>query len=104
MTHLEELTLYLTVNERPTLIDGNHLENEILIHMPQVQTFTFNITTNTSTINNVNRQSNDEFRRTFLNGKYPQAVCYAHDCTRGRARSHAFSLPYTLGQSLRIGF
>ncbi|CAF3573254.1 unnamed protein product [Rotaria socialis] len=41
--------------------------------------FTFNITRYTSTVDGANRQSNDEFRRTFLNGKYSQLACCTHE-------------------------
>jgi hypothetical protein len=45
MSHLEELTLYLDILDEPIFIDGNHLDNVILIHMPQLHTFTFYVTT-----------------------------------------------------------
>jgi hypothetical protein len=46
MSNLEELILFLFVVRREsTYIDGNHLYDEILIHMSQLNKFTFNIST-----------------------------------------------------------
>ncbi|CAF4108640.1 unnamed protein product [Rotaria sp. Silwood2] len=61
MIDLEQLMICLTVNQRSTFIDDIHLENEILIHMPRLRAFIFNIITYTLIINGVNQQSNDEF-------------------------------------------
>ncbi|CAF4193925.1 unnamed protein product, partial [Rotaria sordida] len=46
MLNLEELTLYLSIRRiESTYIDGTHLYDEILIHMPQLKKFNFNIYT-----------------------------------------------------------
>ncbi|CAF2104619.1 unnamed protein product [Rotaria magnacalcarata] len=45
MRYLQQLTLYVIVTIRSTFIDGIHLSNEILDHIPQLQTFNFNIIT-----------------------------------------------------------
>ncbi|CAF0895487.1 unnamed protein product [Adineta steineri] len=39
MKHLEELMLSINVYGRSTLIDGIHLENEMLIYLPKLQIF-----------------------------------------------------------------
>ncbi|CAF3514006.1 unnamed protein product [Rotaria socialis] len=41
MSHLKELILYLSIENRVVFVDGTRLYNEILIHMPQLRTFTF---------------------------------------------------------------
>ncbi|CAF1320300.1 unnamed protein product [Rotaria sordida] len=42
MSNLEELTLYLSIRRiESTYIDGTHLYDEILIHMPQLNKFNF---------------------------------------------------------------
>jgi hypothetical protein len=45
MTQLEKLTLYIRVYRLARFTDGNHLHNEILIHIPRVHTFLFYIST-----------------------------------------------------------
>ncbi|CAF3284153.1 unnamed protein product [Rotaria socialis] len=41
MSHLKGLILYLSIENRVVFVDGTRLYNEILIHMPQLRTFTF---------------------------------------------------------------
>ncbi|CAF2780685.1 unnamed protein product, partial [Rotaria sp. Silwood2] len=45
MTYLEKLTLYLCIKIRDRFIDRSHLENEILLYMPRLHSFTFYIST-----------------------------------------------------------
>lgn len=84
-------------------IDGIHIENEILMHMPKLQTFMFNIITNARISNEVNQKSNEEFQRTFLNSKrFGEVICYVDYYLKGRARSHAYSLPFMTDEVLEI--
>ncbi|CAF3386043.1 unnamed protein product, partial [Rotaria sp. Silwood2] len=50
-SQLEKLTLYLRIRERSTFIDGSHLHNDILIHLSQLQSFTFYVSTENRTKN-----------------------------------------------------
>ncbi|CAF5104771.1 unnamed protein product, partial [Rotaria sp. Silwood1] len=45
MLNLEELTLYITIKNRTTFIDGTHIYNEILVHMLRLHMFNFCIST-----------------------------------------------------------
>ncbi|CAF4844909.1 unnamed protein product, partial [Rotaria sp. Silwood2] len=45
MTYLEKLTLYLYIKNRGRFIDNFHLQNEILLYMPRLHSFTFYIST-----------------------------------------------------------
>ncbi|CAF3210945.1 unnamed protein product [Rotaria sp. Silwood2] len=45
MTYLEKLTLYLCIQSRGTFIDRSHLQNEILLYIPHLHSFTFYIST-----------------------------------------------------------
>jgi hypothetical protein len=102
MPYLEELTLRLTVNNRSTFIDSTQLNNEILIYMPRLQTFTFNIVTFTSVISEANRQITDGVQHTFYNENSHQLVFYIDHYPRKKARSHIFSIPYILNDLLDI--
>ncbi|CAF5135469.1 unnamed protein product, partial [Rotaria sp. Silwood1] len=45
MINLEKLTLYIRITDRSTFVDGTHLHKEILMHMSQLHTFIFYIST-----------------------------------------------------------
>jgi hypothetical protein len=96
MIYLEQLTLYLSANRRPTFIDGIHLNNEILDYMPQLRTFNFSIITLTSVNTYVNNQLYEDIRCSFLNGKFHQVDFYFEQYPNGTARSHIYSLPYKM--------
>ncbi|CAF4078766.1 unnamed protein product [Adineta steineri] len=94
MKHLEELMLSINVYGRSTLIDGIHLENEMLIYLPKLQIFKFNIVTYNENMSNENHiQSNNDLRRTFLNWRYSHVDCYMNSYPNNQARSHIFSVP-----------
>ncbi|CAF2616346.1 unnamed protein product [Rotaria sp. Silwood2] len=62
ISHLEELTLYIHITDGSTFITGTHLDNEILIHMPQLHTFTFYIACETVINDPVIRISSDDIQ------------------------------------------
>ncbi|CAF3003260.1 unnamed protein product [Rotaria sp. Silwood2] len=97
MSNLEELTLFLFVKRiNSTYIDGIHLNDEILIHMPRLNKFTFSITTLVcNRKSNIILPSNDDIQRSFIERRYQQIGSYADDNTmKIRARCHIYSLPY----------
>ncbi|CAF0937632.1 unnamed protein product [Rotaria sordida] len=97
MPNLEELTLFLFVKRiNSTYIDGIHLNNEILIHMPRLNKFTFSITTLAcNRQSNIILPSNDDIQRSFIERRCQQIGSYADDNTmKIRARCHIYSLPY----------
>jgi hypothetical protein len=96
MKCLEQLTLHLTIDHPSTLIDGIQLNNDILINMPQLQKFKFDIITRTRMINEVNRQSSDDIQRTFRHKIYHDVVSYVDYYPKGFARSHIYSHAYTI--------
>jgi hypothetical protein len=63
MPHLEELTLYIHIRNGSIFITGSHLDNEILIHMPQLRTFTFHIASETVINDSSIRVSTDDIHR-----------------------------------------
>ncbi|CAF3416395.1 unnamed protein product [Rotaria socialis] len=79
MTHLEKLTLYLRVRNRSSFVNGTHLHNEILVHMPQLHTFIFYISTENNINESVHRISNDDIQQTFTHTRYARTVIeYSH--------------------------
>src|SRR5437762_3260524 len=96
MRHLEKLTLYLRIRKRNLyVVDGTHLYNEILVHMPQLHTFIFYI----STIDFINplvpRKSIDDIQQTFRNIKYERTACIIDYSNDFKTVIHVYSLPFT---------
>ncbi|CAF4223650.1 unnamed protein product [Rotaria magnacalcarata] len=102
MIFLEELTLHLNVCDRLTFTDATQLNNEVLIHMPRLQTLTFNIVTFIKAFNGTSRTTINNIQHTFYNGKNHQLVYYVDFSSRGKAQYHIYSIPYVLNDLLNI--
>lgn len=102
MISLEKLILNFTVTNRSTFIDGNHFQNEILLHMPRLQSFAFDIVTYINFGQEVNIQSNDDIQNTFLNKRYGQVTCCLEYFANTKANCHIYSLPFTMDGIHRI--
>ncbi|CAF3738807.1 unnamed protein product [Adineta steineri] len=102
MINLENLILCLRISWRSTYIDGFHFDNKIFIHMPQLRTFDFEITTSVPRIERGNQLTNHELQNTFIDERYRQVISYIDNDRRGGPRSHIFSLPYTIDTSLTL--
>jgi hypothetical protein len=98
MSNLEELTLYLSVVKfHLPYVDGTHLSDEILIHMPRLNKFTFSIDTWCIHMdNNINYASNDKIQRSLIGKNICQQVgSYTHDNPmEDDGRFHIYSRPY----------
>ena len=97
MLNLEELTLFLSaIRTESTYIDGKQLYDEVLIHMPRLNKFTFSI--HTHIINNgikIDLPSNDDIRNSFIKRGYRQVDSFADDkLLNNRGNCHVYSLPY----------
>ena len=66
MSCLEKLTLYLRTINRDRFIDGTHIENEILAHMPQLNSFIFYICTYINNVDLIHNLSSEDIQRTLL--------------------------------------
>jgi len=82
MPFLEELSLYLRMENRNRFIDGTHLENEILVYMPQLHSFTFYISTYTHTVDLVNHLSSEDLQQTFTNIGREDVVSIVNNISR----------------------
>lgn len=102
MSHLEELTLYLSFRNRSVFVDGTQLYNEILIHMPELRTFTFYIRTEISIVNSVQQLSTNDIQETFNKRQYQQVACVVnYEFTIGIC--HVFSLPFSFDRLEYLG-
>ncbi|CAF2065713.1 unnamed protein product [Rotaria magnacalcarata] len=93
MSHLEELALFLNISGGSTFISGTHLDNEILIHMRQLHTFTFYIEAVHGIADPGVRISADDIKRTFTNIKYSQVACMVDYVDPQSMMYRVFSLP-----------
>lgn len=75
MCNLQDLPLYIQINERNRLFDGIQLENDVLFHLSKLQTFVFYICTFTSANHLVTSLLYDDTQRTFSNVKSRQVGC-----------------------------
>ncbi|CAF4153008.1 unnamed protein product, partial [Rotaria sordida] len=82
MINLEKLTLYIRITDRHTFVDGTHLHKEILMHMLQLHTFIFYISTIIQINDLVHRLSNNDIQQTFKNIGYYQTSCTVSYCRR----------------------
>ncbi|CAF2946844.1 unnamed protein product [Rotaria sp. Silwood2] len=103
LQYLEELTLYLWINDRHTFIDGNHLYNEILIKMAQLERLTFYISSYTYIDGLVRCLSNDDIKLTFTDIGYEKVACIIDYMYDDKALCHVFSLPFEFDCLERIG-
>jgi hypothetical protein len=103
MYNLEELRLYISIDDRSKYIDGTQLHNDILIHMPRLHTFMFCINTRSCINESIPNLSNDEIRQTFINIGYEQMTSIIHDVTNGHNICHIFSLPYVFDRLETLG-
>ena len=98
MINLEELTLFLLVRRNnSTFIDGIQINDQILIHLPRLNKFTFNIQTYVSFNENIeiNLPSKDNIKRSFNERKFSEVDSMVHILPmHGYGQSHVYSLPY----------
>ena len=79
MIHLQELTSYLYICDGSTFISGIHLDNKILIHMPQLHTFTFYVGCENAVGGNTDIYVfTDDIKKTFTNIEHRQVDCMIH--------------------------
>ncbi|CAF4130900.1 unnamed protein product, partial [Rotaria magnacalcarata] len=94
MSHLEELTLYLCIYNRSIFVDGTHLYNEILIHMPQLRTFIFYIRTKIDIGNSIHQLSVNDIQQTFNKIQCQEVGCILN-YNSVTSICHVFSLPFS---------
>ncbi|CAF4891195.1 unnamed protein product [Rotaria sp. Silwood1] len=74
MTYLEKLTLYLRIQNRGRFIDNSHIQNEILLYMPCLHSFTFCINTYDDTDDLFRYVPNQDIQRIATNNGHQQCM------------------------------
>jgi hypothetical protein len=94
MLNLEELDLFLTIFDRQTFFNGNHLK-ELIKNMTKLNKFTFNILTITSVQNQIGLPSNEDIHYTFRDLKNSQIISSIEYVRKEqKSRCHFYSYPY----------
>ncbi|CAF5032659.1 unnamed protein product [Rotaria magnacalcarata] len=95
MTNLETLVLFLLIENRPKFIDGVHLHQEILIHMPRLKKFIFNITTIDDVVHINYWLKKDDIEETMIfNDGLPYFQCRVDIFKNGIGRCRLCSIPF----------
>ncbi|CAF3654345.1 unnamed protein product [Rotaria socialis] len=103
MPYLENLTLYLCIKGQNRIIDGTCIQEDILVYMPQLHSFTFYITTYVASGDLFHNLSRERIQQTLINiGQHNTAtiVNYLSRCT---AECSIFSLPFTFDYLRYLG-
>jgi hypothetical protein len=101
MPNLEELILNIQIQHRTRFVDGTQINNEILVHLPQLYKFTFHISTEV-TRQHLVHLSDDDIQQTFTNIGYEEVgsyLTYSFD----NATCRIFSLPFAFDDLRYIG-
>ncbi|CAF3900127.1 unnamed protein product [Rotaria sordida] len=97
MINLEELILFLSIiRSNKNYIDSNELYDSILIYMPRLNKFIFNIHTNVDKKNvEIDFSSNEDIQRSFSRKEYGPVASHIESFTReNERRCYYYSLPY----------
>ncbi|CAF1040738.1 unnamed protein product [Rotaria magnacalcarata] len=97
MINLEELILHLSIiRSNKNYIDGIQLYDDILIYMPRLNKFTFNIYTNVDKKNvGIVFSSNEDIQRSFKRKEYRSVASHIEIFTReNQDKCYNYSLPY----------
>ncbi|CAF2047650.1 unnamed protein product [Rotaria magnacalcarata] len=102
MSNLEELSLNIINDKRTSFVDGTQINENILVHMPRLNKFTFYISTETKLNHIVHHLSNHDIQRTFTNIGYQQICCFLNRISNN-VICHVFSLPFAFDYLEYIG-
>ncbi|CAF5215748.1 unnamed protein product, partial [Rotaria magnacalcarata] len=95
MENLETLMLFLLVGNRTEFIDDVHLSEEILIHMPRLEKFIFNITTIDDVVEIDYWLKKDDIEETrIFNDGLPYFQCRIDIFKNGIGRCRLCSIPF----------
>ncbi|CAF4082841.1 unnamed protein product [Rotaria sordida] len=94
MINLEELILYLSIiRSNKNYIDGSQLYDDILIYMPRLNKFTFNIHTNVDKKNvEIAFSSNEDIQRSFSRKEYEPVASHIETFTKENEQEKCFFL------------
>ena len=103
MSNLEKLTLYLRIKNQDRFVDGTLLQNEILVHVPHLRSFTFYICTYINTDGLQDQLSSEDIQGTFTNIGQHHVVSIINHSSCEQITCSVFSIPFTFDRLQDIG-
>ncbi|CAF1534300.1 unnamed protein product [Rotaria magnacalcarata] len=103
MPYLEHLTLYLLRKDRNTIIDGTCVQDDILVHVPQLHSFTFYINTYIEIDGLSHDLSREHIQQTLINIGQQNASCIVNYLSRCSVTCSIFCLPFTFSYLEYLG-
>ncbi|CAF0910564.1 unnamed protein product [Rotaria sordida] len=99
MSYLENLTLYLLIEGRNRIVDGTCVQNDILVYMPQLHSFTFYISTYIDTRD----LSRKDIQQTLINIGRQNATSIVNYISVYTVVCSIVSLPFTFDYLVSLG-
>ncbi|CAF4160796.1 unnamed protein product, partial [Rotaria sordida] len=97
MSNLEKLSLHLVIECKVRFIDGTNLKKNIIIHMPNLNEFTFNIRSIISINDHTHLLSNEYIQRTLTNLTDHQVIsCVDYFSSNKTGQCHFYTYPHTM--------
>ncbi|CAF1052266.1 unnamed protein product [Adineta steineri] len=101
MPNLETLTLCLDII-RLTVIDGLHLNEELLIHIMNLNKFIFRICTVLRPSESNYLLTMNDIKNTFINWKYSSVNCFINHFSDGYTYCHIYSTPFRMTHFMNL--
>ncbi|CAF1526159.1 unnamed protein product [Rotaria magnacalcarata] len=103
MPYLEHLTLYLSIKGRNRIIDGTCVQDDILVHVPQLHSFTFYISTYIDIGDLSHNLSHEHIQQTLINIGQQNATSIINNLGTYIVECSIFSLPFSFDHLLYLG-
>ncbi|CAM4949413.1 unnamed protein product, partial [Rotaria socialis] len=103
MPYLEHLTLYLSIKGRNRIIDGTCVQDDILVHVPQLHSFTFYISTYIDIGDLSHNLSHEHIQQTLINIGQQNATSIINNLGTCVVECSIFSLPFSFDYLLYLG-
>ncbi|CAM4904474.1 unnamed protein product [Rotaria socialis] len=96
MLNLEKLSLHLDIKCKVRFIDGTNLEKNIIVHMPNLNEFTFNIRSSILINDQIHLLSNEDIQRTLTSLSDHQVIsCVDYFPSNKTGQCHFYTYPHT---------
>ncbi|CAF2163161.1 unnamed protein product [Rotaria magnacalcarata] len=103
MPYLEHLTLYLYIKGRNRIIDGTCVQDDILVHVPLLHSFTFYISTYIDIGDLSHNLSHEYIQQTLINTRQQNTTSIINNLGTCIVECSIFSLPFSFDYLLYLG-
>lgn len=103
MINLENLLLHLCVADQNRIVDGTLVQNDILVHMPRLQSFTFYVGTDADPRALSPKLSHEDIHKTWINIGRQNVASIMNYVYSFRVVYSTFSLPFAFDYLVDVG-